>query len=208
MAAQFFRRCAMQSRKNATRPTSNSTEQHSHNAPLVEKSNSADNLVEEAGLRPEPRQSWFQANFGGLRRTLRVFLSVAIIVLLVNLSWLAYASTHYSGLKSGYGIIQQGDCNDAKSTDTWLHLLINILSTLLLTGSNTFMAIYCCPSRKEIDKAHARRTWLHVGVLSLRNLGKIAKRKSLVVLILGLSSLPFHLLFVYPVSICLSCEQC
>lgn len=151
-------------------------------------------------LHPKPKQTWFQAHFGGLKRTLRLFLAVAIVVLTVNVSWLLYAKTHYGGSDSGIGIIQRGNCNLAKSTNTWLHLLINILSTLLLTGSNAFMSAYCCPSRKEIDRAHAKRKWLHVGMLSLRNLNKIAKRKSLVVLLLCLSSVPFHLLCV---SLCL-----
>jgi hypothetical protein len=200
MAAQFFRQCATEFRKNGACHASNCTEQHSYNAPLVEKSNSVENL-EGAGQRPEPRQTWFRSNFGGPQRTLQLFLGVAIIVLIVNLSWLIYASTHYNRLKSGYGMIQQGDCNDAKSTDTWLHLLINTLSTLLLTGSNSFMAVYCCPNHKEIEKSHGRRSWLHIGVLSLRNLGKTAKWKSLVVMVLGLSSLPFHLLFFLPCTI-------
>ena len=153
-------------------------------------------IVQDVHYRPEPKQTWFQAHFGGLKRTLRFFLVVAVIVLIVNVSWLAWAKTHYGGIDSGYGIIQRGDCDAAKSTNTWLHLLINILSTLLLTGSNAFMSTYCCPSRKEIDRAHAQRKWLHVGMLSLRNLGKIAKRKSFVVVLLCLSSVPFHLLSV------------
>lgn len=151
---------------------------------------------EEVAQRSKPKQTWLQAHFGGLRRTLRLFLAVAVIVLIVNISWLIWAKTHYGGITSGYGIIQRGDCDAAKSTNRWLHLLINILSTLLLTGSNAFMSTYCCPSRKEIDKAHAQRKWLHVGMLSLRNLGKIAKRKSIVVVLLCLSSVPFHLLWV------------
>lgn len=112
---------------------------------------------------------------------------------------------HYGGIDSGIGIIHRGDCDVAKSTNTWLHLLINVLSTSLLTGSNAFMSAYCCPSRKEVDKAHAKRKWMHVGILSLRNLSKIAKRKSLVVLLLCVSSVPFHLLFVLQ-SLSFSCH--
>lgn len=167
-----------------------------HGAPHQFNAKPTEYFVEETEQYTKPQQTWFQAHFGGLKRTLRFFLAVTITVLIVNISWLIWAKTHYGGIESGYGIIHRGDCDAAKKTNTWLHLLINILSTLLLTGSNAFMSTYCCPSRKEIDKAHARRKWVHVGMLSLRNLGKIAWRKSFVVLLLGLSSLPFHLLFV------------
>ncbi|KIW00772.1 uncharacterized protein PV09_07752 [Verruconis gallopava] len=146
----------------------------------------------------------FRSNFGGLKRTLVFFLCVALSVLLVNIFWLLYAKTHYGGIESGYGIIQRGDCNEVKKTNTWLHLLINILSTLLLTGSNAFMSTYSCPSRKEVDRAHARKKWLHVGMLSFRNLTRIAKRKSLVVILLCLSSVPFHLLYNSMVFVSLS----
>ena len=157
-----------------------------------EKHDEASSLPEHHRLH----QTFYQAQLGGLRRTLRFFLAVAVIVLIINISWLGYASTHYGGLREGYGSIQKGECGAAKRTNTWLHLLINVLSTLLLTGSNAFMSTYCCPSRKEVDVAHARRKWLHVGMLSFRNLGGIAKRKALVVILLCLTSVPFHLLYV------------
>ena len=144
-----------------------------------------------------PQQTVYQSQFGGLRLTLRFFLTVAILVLLINISWLLFASTHYDGLSKGVGSIQRGPCDAAKRTNTWLHLLINVLSTLLLTGSNAFMSVYSCPSRKEVDRAHERRRWLHVGMLSLRNLGGIARRKAAVVVLLCLTSVPFHLLYVF-----------
>ncbi|KAL5448402.1 hypothetical protein PMIN07_000925 [Paraphaeosphaeria minitans] len=177
------------------------------NAPTKRGLTPTEHFIQDAEQHPKPKQTWFQAHFGGLKRTLRLFLAVAIIVLIVNVSWLLYAKSHYGGIDSGSGIIQRGDCNVAKSTNTWLHLLINFLSTSLLTGSNAFMSAYCCPSRKEVDKAHARRKWLHVGILSLRNLGKISKRKSLVVLLLCVSSVPFHLLYNSLVFVSLSANN-
>ena len=166
-------------------------------APSNHSAKPAEYFVREDEVRNEPfkpKQTFYQANFGGLKRTLRVFLGVVIIILVINVSWLGYAKTHYGGIESGYGLIQRGDCDKAKSTNKWLHLLINTLSTLLLTGSNAFMAAYCCPSREEIDVAHRQRKWLHIGMLSIKNFRNIAKRKSFVVALLALSSIPFHLL--------------
>jgi hypothetical protein len=142
---------------------------------------------------PYKKQSFRQKYLGGIKRTLRAFVTVACIVLIVNVSWLGYAKAKY-GIKDGYGTIKRGDCDSVKSLNTWLHLVINILSTLLLTGSNAFMAAFSCPSREEVDKAHRRGRFLHVGSFSLGNLRAVAKRKGFVVLILALSSVPFHLL--------------
>lgn len=143
---------------------------------------------------PKHRQQTFrQRYFGGIKRTLRAFTAVAVLVLLINVVWLCYAKSRY-GIVDGYGTIRKGECSEVKSLNNWLHLLINILSTLLLTGSNAFMSAFSCPSREEVDKAHSRGRALQVGVLSFGNLRSIAKRKSLVVLLLALTSIPFHLL--------------
>jgi hypothetical protein len=140
-------------------------------------------------IQPTFQQRWF----GGIKKTLRAFTIVAFVILIINVVWLVYAKQKY-GIVDGYGTIRKGECSDVKQLNTWLHLAINILSTLLLTGSNAFMAAFSCPSRAEVDKAHSRFRSLHIGVLSFGNLRGIAKRKSLIVLLLALSSIPFHLL--------------
>ena len=142
---------------------------------------------------PGNQQVWRQKWFGGIKLTLRWFTFVAVIVLVTNVAWLFDARSRY-GIKNGFGTIKSGPCTSIKNLNTWLHLMINVLSTLLLTGSNAFMAVFSCPSRKEVDKAHRRGKFLRVGSISLGNLKAIAKRKGLVVLVLAMSSVPFHLL--------------
>jgi hypothetical protein len=119
----------------------------------------------------------------------------ARVVLLTNVCWIGYVREKY-GIQDGYGTIQTGDCEMARRTNTWLHFLINILSssTALLNGSNAFMTAYSGPSREEVDKAHSRGRFLHIGSFSLGNLRKISKGKGFVVLLLACSSVPFHLL--------------
>lgn len=145
---------------------------------------------------PEPeykRKSFKQRHFGGLKFSLRGFALVAATVLVTNISWFFWAKKKY-GISAGYGTIQRGDCAVAKRMNTWLHLLINAMSTLLLMGSNAFMQTFSGPTREEVDRAHSQRRWLHIGALSFRNMRGIAKRKVFVCLILALSSIPFHLL--------------
>lgn len=149
--------------------------------------------VDEHGVPPYRKQTFKQKYLGGVKRTLRVFAAVGCIILTINVSWLGYARSHY-GIVEGFGVIRRGECSEVKNLSTWYHLLINILSTLLLTGSNAFMAVYSCPSRQEVDRAHQRGRFLNVGGLRFGNLRGIAKRKGLVVVLLATSSIPFHLL--------------
>jgi hypothetical protein len=75
---------------------------------------------------------------------------------------------------------------------TALHLLINLLSSLLLGASNYCMQRLVAPTRKEIDAVHAKRDWLDIGMPSVRNLPSINKGRTLLWVFLGLSSIPLH----------------
>ena len=55
--------------------------------------------------------------------------------------------------------------------------------------------LLCAPTREEINAEHAKRVWLSTGVASLKNLLYIDRRKSLLWIALGLSSVPLHLLW-------------
>lgn len=87
-----------------------------------------------------------------------------------------------------------GDCDRAHRLNTELHLLINVLSTILLGTSNFAMQALSAPTRKEVDVAHLKRQWLDIGVLSIRNLRNVNRKRVMLWSILGLSSLPRHLL--------------
>ncbi|KAI9375094.1 hypothetical protein BJX61DRAFT_531845 [Aspergillus egyptiacus] len=83
-------------------------------------------------------------------------------------------------------------------TDGWktgLHFLINFLSTGLLAASNYVMQCLCAPSRASIDRAHAKKRWLDIGTLSLRNFTEMDTRRKVLWVILLLSSLPIHMLY-------------
>ncbi|KAH7070508.1 hypothetical protein BKA63DRAFT_78380 [Paraphoma chrysanthemicola] len=88
-----------------------------------------------------------------------------------------------------------GNCSKALRLNTGIHVLINILSTIMLASSNMFMQLLLAPTRAEVDKAHRRQRFLDIGVPSLRNLLYISTRNTLVWAVLVLSSLPLHLLY-------------
>jgi hypothetical protein len=92
------------------------------------------------------------------------------------------------------GVMYHGNCQKVSNLSTSIHVLINILSSLLLGASNFCMQLLAAPKRDEIDKAHLQSMWLDIGVPSLRNIPHIAWARRLTWMILGLSSLPLHFL--------------
>ncbi|KAF3005003.1 hypothetical protein E8E13_008650 [Curvularia kusanoi] len=87
------------------------------------------------------------------------------------------------------------DCDEARQMNTGLHLLINALSTILLGSSNYCMQCLSAPTRKEVDRAHAQRRSLDIGVLSVSNLLRINRKRAVMWAILGLTSIPLHLFY-------------
>ena len=94
----------------------------------------------------------------------------------------------------GIATIFTGNCIVASRLTTGLQLHINILSSSLLGASSYCLQQLGAPTRKEIDRAHGKGKWLDVGVLSLRNLPNISKRRQVAWLLLAMSSIPLHFL--------------
>lgn len=118
----------------------------------------------------------------------------ATSVFLINLIVLIWAILHNGGQVEGKGTLYNGSCQDTRRLNTGVHLLINVLSTMLLGASNYCMQCMSAPTRKEIDRAHASGKWLDVGVQSVRNLFRISWRRAALYWLLGISSVPLHLL--------------
>ncbi|KAJ4292407.1 hypothetical protein N0V90_009069 [Kalmusia sp. IMI 367209] len=133
-------------------------------------------------------QSWRFGLFAGLY--------ASIIVLVGNLVLLIYGSIANGGIVNGVGTISKGDAQSIERLSTGYHILINILSTILLTSSNYAMQLLCAPTRDEIDKAHAKDTWLDIGQVSLHNLSRVKRKRLVLWAILACSSAPLHLLQV------------
>ncbi|KAI1342586.1 hypothetical protein F5Y15DRAFT_373244 [Xylariaceae sp. FL0016] len=93
--------------------------------------------------------------------------------------------------------LYSGECNGSpiSRVNTGLHLLINVISTLVLGSSNFFMQILNAPSREEADEAHSKGSWLGIGIPSVRNAFLVSKSKTWYWLCLFLTSIPIHLVF-------------
>lgn len=130
-------------------------------------------------------------HFTGWRFGILHFAVWATLVFLINLTVTIWGS---SPGRIAPGVLMDGDCGKVKQLNVYLHILINILSTILLSGSNYSMQCLSAPTRKEVDDAHSNGRWLDIGIPSLRNIRSLSKQRIILWMMFGLSSLPLHLL--------------
>lgn len=126
----------------------------------------------------------------------RVLLINTIVVgatLLVNFVLTIFAASRYES-SNGVGIIYEGNCDTVKSLSLWLHLLVNILGSVMLSASNYCMQLQASPTRENINRAHRDGRWLDIGVLSLRNFGYSDNWRRFSWIVLAISSVPIHLM--------------
>ena len=135
----------------------------------------------------------YRQRFSGWRFGVLNFATCASIVFLINLIVTIWGSVAHRD-QEDRSVLSEGSCGRIKTLNPGIHVLINVLSTVLLSGSNYCMQCLSAPTRGEIDEAHAARRWLDVGVPSFRNLRRISRRRLFLWLLLGTSSLPLHLL--------------
>ena len=115
-------------------------------------------------------------------------------VLLINVIVTVWGTATF-GVHGMLVTIQDGDCSKSKKLSLWLHLAINVLSTLLLGSSNYCMQCLSSPSRAEIDSAHSQHIWLDIGVPSVRNLRRVSWSKVVLWWLFAISTVPLHLLY-------------
>ncbi|KAL3484732.1 hypothetical protein BJX62DRAFT_218377 [Aspergillus germanicus] len=139
-----------------------------------------------------PTRKRQSGQLGGWKGTLYLGAMTSAIVLILNLVMLLWATLRHSASES---VLYSGDCDRVKQISAGIHFLINILSTLLLSASNFAMQCLSAPSREDLDRAHAKKKWLDIGVPSLRNLNRIPLTRSLLWFCLVLSSVPLHLFY-------------
>ncbi len=91
------------------------------------------------------------------------------------------------------GTIYEGGCSTVRHADSWLHIAINAMGTLLLGASNYTMQCLSSRTRSEVDFAHSMGRCLDIGLPSIKNLS--GWRKKIMFAFLVLSTLPLHFLW-------------
>ena len=124
-----------------------------------------------------------------------VVLAINVILAIIAIV-IAYTRSSDSDTHLDYAELYRGSCSITNGWTTGMHLVINFLSTILLAASNYSMQCLSAPSRTDIDRAHSKRTWLDIGVVSARNLWVMDARRKLLWMILFISSVPVHMMLV------------
>jgi len=160
--------------------------------------------VEQDAIYPEDEpvsallsgfQTWRHRYLTGWRFAIASNAIACIVVLFVNLIFYIIIATG-TGFRDGRGSLYDRSCSRIQGINTTVHLVINILSSILLGASNYTMQILTAPTRIEVDRAHSKSTWPDIGIPSTRNLGHISRKRLICWLCLGLSSAPLHLLWI------------
>lgn len=125
--------------------------------------------------------------------------SLTSTICITNLVLTLVSWIHVGVSNDQISTIFEGDCRTASKLDTGLHVLINVLGTLLLSASNLALQLVVSPTRHDVDVAHKKGVWLDIGVPSFRNLRHISRSSVIVVrIICSLASSPaisFMLIF-------------
>ncbi|KAL9617707.1 MAG: hypothetical protein Q9160_007540 [Pyrenula sp. 1 TL-2023] len=140
----------------------------------------------------QPRTSWRKPAW---RLGAAAAAGGVLFTLIVNTATAIELAQRFGGFQDGTATLYTGSCDKVNTMNTWIHLTINVLGTLLLSGSNYCMQCLCAPTRADIDKAHAERRWMDIGVQSIRNLRRIGAKRALLWWSLALSSIPLHLFY-------------
>ena len=148
--------------------------------------------------QPNSSSRWKPVWHTGWHTGVLACASSVVVVLFINVGLTIYAATNPEyKMERGIGTLYLGSCDKSRTIGLWLHLGINALSTVLLSGSNYTQQCLAAPTRSEIDAAHARRRWMDIGVPSIRNLFRIKVERTFLWIAIGITSIPLHLLYVY-----------
>ncbi|KAJ7934369.1 hypothetical protein B0H13DRAFT_1591673 [Mycena leptocephala] len=124
---------------------------------------------------------------------LNMQLALSALVLVANVAGTAWAVVAFPPDRRGIGTFLLGDCTRVARISTALHVLLNVLSTLLLGAGSYCMQLLASPTRREADDAHTRGAALDIGVPSIKNLRHIDWRRVLGWSVIAVTATPLNL---------------
>ncbi|KAI1418430.1 hypothetical protein F5Y13DRAFT_176522 [Hypoxylon sp. FL1857] len=132
----------------------------------------------------------------GWRQAAKVNCTILAAMSITLIGCLIAVATKAGGIERSLYFFD-GDCDggNVSQVNMVLHLLINIISTLVVTSSNFFMQILNSPSREELNTAHFKGSWMGIGIPSVRNAFSVSRFKTWCWICLLISSIPIHILF-------------
>jgi hypothetical protein len=108
----------------------------------------------------------------GWRGGIAINTLITFLILVVAIVCLVLAITR-SRVLGGESAIYTGSCAATERLNSGLCVIINIFVVILLAIANYVFQILSSPTRTEVAGAHDKRTWLDIGIPSVRNLRHI-----------------------------------
>lgn len=143
-------------------------------------------------------RSWLrQSSLHGWRMGVLLGSCATAFVLACNIAAVVKSYQTDQGFdRDGIAVLMAGGRYSMFMWNIFLHLVINVFSTVLLAASNYTMQVLNAPTRTEIEQTNERGSWFDIGLLSLHNLRRVPRKRAILCVTLALSSLPLHLLSV------------
>lgn len=129
-----------------------------------------------------------ERRFSGWRMGALLNIGLLALCLIAEITMISVAFSMDSKVSAAYdGVLYKGNCAVAKRWTSILSLALNLTATLLIGSSNYMMQCFTAPTAADLRQEHTRGKSVHLGVMSTR--------KPLIWWIMGLTSVPVHLLF-------------
>jgi hypothetical protein len=141
-----------------------------------------------------PRAITLRVKMAKRAAMLKKQVAAATVVVIVNLSMLAWVATRYPPNFRGMGTILLGDCTTVNQLNSTAHVLLNMVSSLALGAGNFCMQVLAAPSRNEMNIAHGKGVCLEIGIPSVKNLRHVERQRVTAWVFIGLVSILLHLL--------------
>ncbi|CAD0106953.1 unnamed protein product, partial [Aureobasidium uvarum] len=125
-----------------------------------------------------------------------IFASLLLIVYLAFLIWI-YNNLH---VEHGVAEVFSGSCFRASQTAASAHFATSAFAVLLFAAGSHAVQLMLSPTRSEVENAHARDRWVHIGVGGLRNTRWIPKRRLIRAILLTAASVLLPILPLFALS--------
>lgn len=128
----------------------------------------------------------------GIRLSAYANAAVLLVNIVLTIVGASYGNQFSSVLVSMY----QGNCAHTKRVASGLHIMINILGTILVATSSYCCQLLMAPARQDIDNAHAHRVWLPVGTFNIKMLTLLPRHRKLMWYLMFGTSIAIQLMYV------------
>lgn len=113
-----------------------------------------------------------------------IFAGLSLIIYLAFLIWV-HNNLH---LIDGVANLFSGTCYQASRTEAYADFATCAFAVLLFAAGSHGVQLLLSPTRDEVENAHSRGRWVHIGIGGPRNMKWVSKRRLLQAVLLAATS--------------------